>query len=822
MMRPSSGGDSLPTAKPRSRKSSVAEHPAAHSGPSSHVPTTFFLRTEEEMEKSLTQSQSTEPASRQRESTYGVQSLADTLDTAFGQESGREDKKLQTTSEMEKEEHGSSKLAPNGSPRASERKLESSKLSPMRKHGRTASSHAVSAPLTPLNINTESPIPNSTIPSTPKSVSLQSLKLSDEESGMDEVASQAITSSGEEEEEDTQPEDSGTFPQLVMPSIQMPTRRPFTTKGKAMGRLKVLIAGKAGVGKTSLIRSIVQLCGDIVHVDPLSPSQSISQSSPPPKSKSRKRKIESTGTTKITEIHASTKSYPSWWTDLEESRVLRRRKSICDIVLERNLSFIDTPGYGKSASSTDDMDLVVEYVESLLYRNASAGSMEDSDLLGVISGNGGVQVDVVFYLLSPSHDISKDVEYMQRLSSLTNVIPLIAKSDTLSSSEILAIKTSILARLQTTSIKPFLFGKALDDALLAVQGLSITASSNASSSPDPAVADPNQYPFRIPTHPYAVSSTQGPDTDTMDASLLMSPDYVQPLLPSELSSLVTQVFDPDSIAWLRHSAAKKFLAWRHRTKLPGDSFILHGIQRQQQQHGSASSSSVGLSGAALNATGTTSIFSSTSPSGVLVPRPTSPFYLSNSNFNSNLQSPFPASSPSLSHTQPEGVEGLTDFSLARYNSYAQREERLAEVRLAKWASDLQRSLRNERERFEELRRSERAKWLLERVSEEVRGGSIITSPTGSPRADWAVIRHRNGKELGGTGQRYDKAGRLDSRDPLGLCDVSDELRRRGFVLVKVLGGMGVLGAVMVTVVKACGVGTGLPEGGIWSWITGGE
>jgi hypothetical protein len=138
-----------------------------------------------------------------------------------------------------------------------------------------------------------------------------------------------------------------------------------------------------------------------VHVDPLSSPSSSAQSPPPPKSKNRKRKIESLGTSKITEVHASTKAYPSWWTDLDESRV-RRRKSASDAVLERNLCFIDTPGYGKAAPNTDEHNLVVDYVESLLYQNASVTSMEDSDLLGVISGSGGVQVDVVFYLLSPS------------------------------------------------------------------------------------------------------------------------------------------------------------------------------------------------------------------------------------------------------------------------------------------------------------------------------------------------------------------------------------------------------------------------------------
>ena len=203
-----------------------------------------------------------------------------------------------------------------------------------------------------------------------------------------------------------------------------------------------------------------------------------------------------------------------------------------------------------------------------------------------------------FTNVTEDQDISKDIEFMQRLSSLTNVIPVIARSDTLSAQDAIALKTSILARLQTTSIKPFFFGKALDDALLAVQGLPLI---HSPSTPSPAIppemqAEAPQYPFTTPTYPYAISSIPGQDNDNMDASLLMSPDYVQPLLPSELAALVNQVFDPESIAWLRHSAAKKFLAWRRRTSLPGDSLIMQGLQQPR----SPTTASVGLSAAAIN------------------------------------------------------------------------------------------------------------------------------------------------------------------------------------------------------------------------------
>lgn len=73
-----------------------------------------------------------------------------------------------------------------------------------------------------------------------------------------------------------------------------------------------------------------------------------------------------------------------------------------DTVLERNLCFVDTPGFDAPKPSQMQTDDVVQYIEALLHKNASITSMSDGDLLGILSGNGGLQVDVVFYLMKPS------------------------------------------------------------------------------------------------------------------------------------------------------------------------------------------------------------------------------------------------------------------------------------------------------------------------------------------------------------------------------------------------------------------------------------
>lgn len=83
------------------------------------------------------------------------------------------------------------------------------------------------------------------LPSSPHSPSSRSIPKSADDSTSDESKSQAVLSS---DEEDGQHESSiqDSAPQLIMPSIKMPSRRPFTARGKRLGRYKVLVAGSKG------------------------------------------------------------------------------------------------------------------------------------------------------------------------------------------------------------------------------------------------------------------------------------------------------------------------------------------------------------------------------------------------------------------------------------------------------------------------------------------------------------------------------------------------------------------------------------------------
>lgn len=325
-------------------------------------------------------------------STYGVQSLEEAMSVADGMDP------FPSTSSAA------------SSPAAA---------SPAHRFPRPPSVNTLSMPLTPVFAQSPALGAYETdAVSTPRSTSLRSFRLeaSDDDSEReDDSVSQAIASSSDEEAEEgraqpasTQPDswplhqgnvdDDDGAPQLVMPSVTMPQRRPFTDRGRQLGKMKILIAGAKQSGKTTLIKSIVQMCEDIVHVDPVQaagPASEAQRESP----RQQKRRA-SQGTAEITEIYASTKAYPTWWSEIEESRLLRRRKSFNDTVLERNICFVDTPGYDDLPATVNASDAVVRYVERFLHRSAAYTSMSNSELLNLLAGNGGVQVDLVLFCIS--------------------------------------------------------------------------------------------------------------------------------------------------------------------------------------------------------------------------------------------------------------------------------------------------------------------------------------------------------------------------------------------------------------------------------------
>lgn len=100
----------------------------------------------------------------------------------------------------------------------------------------------LSRPLSPLNLSNPGDMPS--LPSSPKSLSSHSVRPLDDISFADDQSQ--VLAPDENETHEMPVMGSDSMPQLIMPSLRMPSRRPFTDRGKAMGRLKVVIAGASG------------------------------------------------------------------------------------------------------------------------------------------------------------------------------------------------------------------------------------------------------------------------------------------------------------------------------------------------------------------------------------------------------------------------------------------------------------------------------------------------------------------------------------------------------------------------------------------------
>ena len=71
-----------------------------------------------------------------------------------------------------------------------------------------------------------------------------------------------------------------------------------------------------------------------------------------------------------------------------------------DTVLERNICFVDTPGYSHGMSRMESMDSILQYVEGQFSKPFADISRSQGDIVSLLSGSGGFQVDVVLYMIA--------------------------------------------------------------------------------------------------------------------------------------------------------------------------------------------------------------------------------------------------------------------------------------------------------------------------------------------------------------------------------------------------------------------------------------
>ncbi|XP_067934241.1 septin-4-like isoform X2 [Watersipora subatra] len=117
------------------------------------------------------------------------------------------------------------------------------------------------------------------------------------------------------------------------------------------------------------------------------------------------------------------------------------------------LTIIDTPGFSDSLHGEDSIQPVEEYIDSQFhqYYEAESGlnrkNIQDS------------RVHCLLYFISPyGHGLKPlDVECLKRLHNKVNIIPLIAKADTLTQAEVARNKAKVLEDIKVHGIKVYDF-----------------------------------------------------------------------------------------------------------------------------------------------------------------------------------------------------------------------------------------------------------------------------------------------------------------------------------------------------------------------------
>lgn len=123
------------------------------------------------------------------------------------------------------------------------------------------------------------------------------------------------------------------------------------------------------------------------------------------------------------------------------------------------LTVVDTPGFGDAVDNSNCWTPIIEYIESKYedYLNSEARvtrkQVPDQ------------RVHCCFYFIQPSgHGLkSLDIEFMKRLCDKVNIIPVIAKADTLTSDECNLFKKQVLNEIAQHKIKIYEFPDTPED-----------------------------------------------------------------------------------------------------------------------------------------------------------------------------------------------------------------------------------------------------------------------------------------------------------------------------------------------------------------------
>ncbi|XP_031639631.1 septin-7 isoform X3 [Contarinia nasturtii] len=139
---------------------------------------------------------------------------------------------------------------------------------------------------------------------------------------------------------------------------------------------------------------------------------------------------------------------------VETTKVLLKENGV-----NLTLTVVDTPGFGDAVDNSNCWVPIIDFVEAKYEEFLTAESRVHRKAL---SDN---RVHSCLYFIAPSgHGLKPlDVEFMQRLCDKVNIIPVIAKADTMTPEEVQLFKKQILNEIAQHKIKIYDFPEPLED-----------------------------------------------------------------------------------------------------------------------------------------------------------------------------------------------------------------------------------------------------------------------------------------------------------------------------------------------------------------------
>lgn len=134
---------------------------------------------------------------------------------------------------------------------------------------------------------------------------------------------------------------------------------------------------------------------------------------------------------------------------VETSQVLMKEGGV-----NLTLTIVDTPGFGDAVDNSNCWDSVLNYVETQYEAFLEAETKVARDPLMADS-----RVHACLYFIAPSgHGLKPlDIEFMKQLHDKINIIPVIAKADTLTPEECAHFKSQIMNQILAAKIKIYEF-----------------------------------------------------------------------------------------------------------------------------------------------------------------------------------------------------------------------------------------------------------------------------------------------------------------------------------------------------------------------------